>query len=153
MRGATSFMEHHIRTLTAEDLARLSQEEGKVVYQETHDHTFEPWDVDEVEKCASRMYEITHELKQDTVAIRARIDADCTLKRFANDHPTLASKLSDYRFCNDKRILSTLMAMFKQRKLMVTGQITEEEARNRVSAAALRLGLPKDHPIQHERRE
>lgn len=146
-------MEHKIRSLTSEDLARLSQEDDKVVYRETHDHTFEPWDVDEVEKCAGRMYEITHELKHDVDAIRARIDADCTLKKFARDHPTLAAKLSDHRFCNDKRILSTLMAMFKQRKLMMSGQITEEEARNRVSAAALRLGLPKDHPIQHERRD
>ena len=146
-------MEHQIRTLTAADLARLSEEEGKVVYRETHEHTFKPWDVEEVEKCASRMYDITHELKQDVGAIRARVDADSTLKRFASDHPTLAAKLSDHRFCNDKRILSTLMSMFKQRKLMVSGQITEEEARNRVSAAALRLGLPDDHPIQHERRE
>ena len=146
-------MEHRVQTLTAEDLARLSQEEGKVVYQETHDHTFEPWDIDEVEKCAGRMYEITHELKDDVAAIRARVDADGALRCFARDHPMLVAKLSDYRFCNDKRILSTLMAMFKQRRLMVSGQITEQEARNRVSAAALRLGLPKDHPIQHQGRE
>ena len=141
-------MQHRVAALTEQDLADLATQDDTVVYREGHSHVFEPWPMETVEACAMRMYELTHQHRHDAEARKAAIDADAELVRFRTDHALLSEKLSDPSFCNDRRTIKTLVAMFRIRQDMVDGKLTEEEARSKVSAVALRSALPASHPAQ-----
>ena len=140
-------MKTTVKHYTENELEELHRSGASIVMKEDYSNVFEPWKMSKVEQCANTLYTITVKCNGDSTEISDQIKKN-NLTEFVEHHPKLYEKLTDLEFCKDPRAMKTLLQLFKIKHQQETGKLTKEQAQGAASMAALRVGLPENHPAQ-----
>ena len=109
---------------TKRQVEQLAQNPNVTVYQEEFDH-FEPWPVDRVEACATRLVALTVE---GTTDYRAAVEQDAELREFSERYSHTFSKLIDPTFVRDPTNLNKYFAMLRLREQVEKGLVSPADA-------------------------
>ena len=131
-------MQHTVRSLSPESLRRLGERDDCSVYEYRSTHTFEPWAADRVRACMRALLDACH--VHDTAAevraaARARLGA-AEFDAFAANYTKCLEKLSDPPVARKHGEMFLFMTDLRAR--IETGELTEDEARTRLSEATMR---------------
>ena len=115
------------------ELQRLAEQPNIVVMKPTHDITFTPLPVLEVDAIVTRLVDVTR-----THAEPARaVEGDAELAAFAAKYGTMAKKLCDKDFVADERNIEIIRRMLRMKGRVDSGELDETVARAEVSDLAL----------------
>ena len=129
------------KVMTQADVERLASDDKHMVMEAVHDHKFEPWATDAVQRCVSNLSALTLRLRDEGPIVDAVLEDD-ELKRFVFQHETLGKKLMDVEFCEDSRKVAALVNILTIRSQMMSGALSETDARSAVAEVALKAALP-----------
>ena len=141
-------MKTTVKRYTKDDLRALAESGQAIVMEEDHKKVFEPWPMSKVEQCSNDIYNLTIKHNGVKSQISAEVEKNETLKDFIEHHPMLYDKLSNIDFCKDPRTMKTLLQMFKIKRQQEMGEMNQEQAQSAATMAALKIGLPENHPAQ-----
>lgn len=129
------------KVMTQADVERLAGDGKNMVMKAVHDHVFEPWSTEAVERCVSELRGLTLELQDEATIVDAVLERD-EVKRFVFQHETLGKKLMNVEFCRDDRAVAALTNILAVRSAMMRGALSEDDARSAVAEIALKAALP-----------
>ena len=141
-------MKTTVKRYTKNELRALAESGQAIVMEEDHKTIFEPWQMSKIEQCSNDIYNLTIKHNGAKAQIRADVEKNETLKDFVEHHPMLYDKLSNIEFCKDPRTMKTLLQMFNIKRQQETGEINQQQAQGAATMAALKIGLPENHPAQ-----
>lgn len=141
-------MNYRVARLNEEELRKLAAErDDVVVYTETHDRVYEPWDSARLRRTVDKLCELTlrYSDTDDASCLRGRVVAeDADVAEFSNTHARMFEKLTTPDFVRDPRALKAMYTLIATYDRMRQGVISEEDARTHAAGVAIRHALETD---------
>ena len=134
MPGARS---SRVTNLTPENLARIAERDDSVVYQPTHDITFNPWSAERVRRCVQLITAIASKCaNEDEARGRVRLVGGDVLE-FETKYQLMFQRLTEPDIAKNKSHVAIVLSMIELRGEIESGSITDEGAQKLVSERAL----------------
>lgn len=130
-------MKKRVGCFTEDKLDELSKQPNTVVYQPTHDITFQPWPASKVSHAVDEMIKITNE-QRVTNNIQEACQKNAMLTEFSQKYTKFYEKLCDYEFVKDTENIQLLKRMILLKAAVDQNMTSAEAAQAQVSDIALK---------------
>ena len=122
------------RAYTQRELEEAAERDDTLVMKPAYDNVFDPWSADDVENTLGAICNMTLEHRAKPLAeIQRIVRASRQFDEFERLYPTFFTKMCTPAFISNPEHMLLVRTMLSARESVRRGELTQEEANNKVS--------------------